>query len=341
MVFSILALVTLPVSTVRSPRVSAVARWVSVVIRLSSIPGRAAGSLPAPDLFSPRAAASRPRPARWSTGSAAGKSARSSPCAAPPTLPCLLRGSSQFAAASLKPSRAGDESRWNGQFVRRKSQRFSGRRFVDSRHFKQDASRLHHRYPFLRRAFALAHARFRGLFGERLVRENPNPQLSAALDEPRDGHARSFNLPVGDPRAFHGLQPVLAERQLSAAPRLAFAAPAHLLPVLHLFRHQHRSVLASSSRAGPTASGPTILSLLFALTPLLQFRVRSESSKRASECSRPDRPSTSRQSPRTSCRPARIRNRCPRAASAAAAAPAGTTPCARFPRRSAGPPRAP
>src|SRR2546422_5976796 len=32
-------------------------------------------------------------------------------------------------------------------------------------------------------------------------------------------------------------------------------------------------------------------------------------------------------------RSARIRNRCPRAASAAAAAPAGTTPCARFPRR--------
>src|SRR6266568_6832922 len=133
-----------------------------------------------------------------------------------------------------------------------------------------------------------------GLLGERLVRENANPQFSAALDEPRDGHARRFNLPVGDPRAFHGLQPVFAERQLSAAPRLALAAPAHLLPILHLFRHQHRSVLASSSRVGPTASGPTILSLLFALTPLLQFRVRSESSKRASERFRPDRPSTSR-----------------------------------------------
>src|SRR6266853_1960803 len=46
-------------------------------------------------------------------------------------------------------------------------------------------------------------------------------------------------------QSFHGLQSILAERQISAAPGLAIAAAAHLFPVLHLFRHQHRCVLAS------------------------------------------------------------------------------------------------
>src|SRR5208337_17203 len=96
-----------------------------------------------------------------------------------------------------------------------------------------------------RSAFALAHAGFRGLLGERLVRENANPQLATALDETRDGHARGFNLAVGDPGILHRLQAELPERQFAAAPGLAFAAAALLLSVLHLLRHQHRFLLAS------------------------------------------------------------------------------------------------
>src|SRR5438046_3016487 len=62
----------------------------------------------------------------------------------------------------------------------------------------------------------------------------------------RNGKAwRGGDLPVGDPRAFHGFQSVLAERQISAAPGLAVTAAAHLLSVLHFLRHQHRCVLAS------------------------------------------------------------------------------------------------
>src|SRR6266849_9921559 len=244
-VFSIFALVTLPVSTVRSPRSAPAALCVSVVITPSSVPGRAATSSPAPDLFSLRATASALPLVRWKAGIAAGKSAPSNPCAAPAIHPYPLRGSSQFAAASLKPSRAGNEFRRDRQLVRRQTHGFSCCRFVYARHLKHDASRLHHRHPLLRSPFALAHARFRRLLGERLVRENPDPQFSAALDEPRNRHARRFNLPVGDPRAFHGFQSVLAKRQISAAPGFAVAAPAHLFSVLHFLRHQHRCVLAS------------------------------------------------------------------------------------------------
>src|SRR5229473_4477105 len=253
-VFSIFALVTLPVRIVLSPRSATGALCVSVVITpsLLSALAREPAFSPAPDLFLLPAVASALPLAPSKAGTADEKSLPSNPSAALAVRPRPLRESFQYDAASLKPSRAGYEFRGNRQLVRCQRQRFLGRRFVHSRHFEHNAPRLNHRHPLFRRAFALAHARFRGLFGERLVRENPDPQFSAALDEPRDGHARRFNLPVGDPRAFHGFQSVLAERQVATAPGLAVAASAHLLSVLHFLRHQHRCVLAS--RISLTAS---------------------------------------------------------------------------------------
>src|SRR5258708_6429193 len=241
------ARVLLRVRLVLSPRSATGALCVSVVITPSLLSVRAREPVfsPAPDLFSPRGAASELLLVPSKAGSAAGKSSPLNLSAAPAIRPRPLRGSFQYAAASLKPSRAGNEFRGNRQLVRRQSQSFLGRRFVHPRHFEHDAPRLYHRHPLLRRAFALAHARFRRLLGERLIRKNPDPQFSAALDEACDRHARRFNLPVGDPRVFHGLQSILAERQIPAAPGFAVAAPAHLLSVFHFLRHQHRCVLAS------------------------------------------------------------------------------------------------
>src|SRR5207302_1168606 len=341
MVFSIFALVTLPVRMVRSPRSATGTLCVSVVITLSllSALAREPGSLPAPDLFSLPGAASGLPLVPSKAGSAVGKSFPSGPSVVPAVRLRLLRGFFQYAAASLKPSCAGDEFRGNRQFVRRQFQGFLSRRFVHSRHLEHDASRFHYRHPLFRRAFALAHARFGGLLGERLVRENPNPQFSAALDKPRNRHARRFDLPVGDPRAFHGLQTVLAEGQISAAPGLAVSAAAHLLSVLHLLGHQHRCVLASLISL--TASRLQANSPHFPFTPPPRFRVPSESSKPSWARFRPGTPSTSRQLPRKWCWLPQCRNRCPRAAFATAADLAGTTLCARFPRRSNGLPRAP
>src|SRR5712664_1007915 len=209
-VFCIFALVTLPVRIVLSPRSATGALCVSVVITpyLLSVRAREPVSSPAPDPFSLHEAASALPLVPSKAGSATGKSSPSNPFVAPAVLPRPLRGSFQYAAASLKRSCAGYEFRGNRQLVRRQPHGFLSRRFVHSCHFKHDASRLHHRYPLFRRAFALAHARFRWLLGERLVRKNPDPQFSAA-------------------------------------PGFAVAAPAHLLSVLHFLRHQHRCVLAS------------------------------------------------------------------------------------------------
>src|SRR5205823_6285440 len=77
--------------------------------------------------------------------------------------------------------------------------------------------------------------------GDGFVREQPDPDLAAAFDGARHGDARRFDLPIGDPRALHGLQPILAERNRGAAPCLAGHAPALLLSVLDLLRHHHGS----------------------------------------------------------------------------------------------------
>src|SRR5258705_6992929 len=301
MVFSIFALVTLPVRMVRSPRSATGALCVSVVITpsLLSAHAREREFSRAPDLFSLHGAASAPPLVPSKAGSATEKSSPSNLSAARAIRPRMTRGTSKYAAASLKSSCAGNELRGNRQLVRRQPHGFLGRRFVHSRHLEHDASRLDHRHPLLRRAFALAHARFGRLLGERLVRKNPDPQFSAALDEPRNRHTRRFDLPVGDPRAFHGFQTVLAERQISAAPSLAVAAAAHLLSVLHLLRHQHRCVLASLISL--TASRLQPNSQHFSFTPQRRFRVPSESSKPSWARFRPGRPSTSPQSPPKRC----------------------------------------
>src|SRR5271165_100581 len=292
MVFSILALVTLPVSAVRSPRVLASclavsagaftgsgvitpssycataiswtpifplrgpraswprrgnARSLSRRVAWPSIPARESGSSRGRDPFSSPANASALRLARWSAENAAGKSARTVPSAARAIRRCWLRESCRYVlrSPSLEAPRAGYELRGNGQLVARQRHGFLRRDFIHARHFKHDAARLHHANPALRSAFALAHAGFRGLFGEGLVRENSDPQFAAALDGARNGHAAGFNLPVGDPRVFHGLQSVLPERQIAAAPGFAVAPAAHLFPVLHFLGHQHRDSLFS------------------------------------------------------------------------------------------------
>src|SRR5947208_2947058 len=179
----------------------------------SSVPGRAAASSPAPNLFSPRAAASGLPPARWSTENAGGKSAPSTPSAALRALPCRLRGFSQCAAAYSKSSRTGDEARGDGQLVRGQSQRFPCRRFVDSGHFEKDASRLYHRHPAFRGAFAFAHAGFRRLLGEGLVRKNADPQFCRSLEGGRYWLGGRLESAVGGSRRFERLQTVFPKRQ--------------------------------------------------------------------------------------------------------------------------------
>src|SRR5271166_4222659 len=105
-------------------------------------------------------------------------------------------------------------------------------------HLEEDLARPHDCDPVVRCTFALAHTGFSGLLGDRLVWEQPDPDLAAALDEARHGDTARLDLAVGDPARLHDLQAKISERQLTAAPSLATHAAALLLAVLHFLWHQ-------------------------------------------------------------------------------------------------------
>src|SRR6478672_9513267 len=73
------------------------------------------------------------------------------------------------------------------------------------------STRLDHRYPSFRRALALTHAGLGGLFRDRLVWENPNPDLAATLDVTGQRDTRRFDLSIRNPARLDRLQAVLTE----------------------------------------------------------------------------------------------------------------------------------
>src|SRR5256885_2733936 len=62
------------------------------------------------------------------------------------------------------------------------AERFLGQRLRHPGELEHHAPRLDHGDPVLRRALARAHSRLRGLLGRRLVGEDVDPDLAAALD---------------------------------------------------------------------------------------------------------------------------------------------------------------
>src|SRR5205814_10304252 len=86
---------------------------------------------------------------------------------------------------------------------------------------------------------ALAHASFRRLLRHRLVRKDPDPDLAAALEAPRQRDARGLDLAIRHPARLHGLEAVVAEGERRPARGDAPHPPALGLPVLDTLRHQH------------------------------------------------------------------------------------------------------
>src|SRR5712664_409824 len=99
----------------------------------------------------------------------------------------------------------------------------------------------------IRRSFAFSHTGFSRFFGNWLVGKKTDPNLAAALDEPGHGHTTGFDLAIGDPSRLKHFEPVIAERQFAAAPRFSGHAPALLLAVLNLLRHQHKNQFSVSA----------------------------------------------------------------------------------------------
>src|SRR6476660_7041007 len=131
------------------------------------------------------------------------------------------------------------ELRLDRKLHRGQADRLPRQRLGDARQLEHDAARPDHGNPELRRALAGAHPRLGRLLGHRLVREDRDPDLAAALDLAGHRDTGSLDLAVGDPAGLERLQSVLAELHARAARGLATAAPAMDAAVLGALREEH------------------------------------------------------------------------------------------------------
>src|SRR5215211_1821834 len=130
--------------------------------------------------------------------------------------------------------------RLHGQLVAREAKRLLRERLRHARELEHHAARFHDGDPCLGRALALAHARLGRLLGDRLVREDVDPDLAAALDLAGHRDSGSLDLAVRHPGVFHRLDPVVAELHPGLPLRQATAPAALVLAELGLLREQHR-----------------------------------------------------------------------------------------------------
>src|SRR6059058_5200302 len=127
---------------------------------------------------------------------------------------------------------APHELRFHRQLLRGEAERFLRKRLRHTGQLEHDSAGLDHGDPPLRGALALAHARLGRLLRVRLVREDVDPHLPAALDLAGHRDPGRLDLAVRDPATLERLQPVLAERDLVAALRVPPHPPSMDLAVL-------------------------------------------------------------------------------------------------------------
>src|SRR5438067_2782352 len=103
------------------------------------------------------------------------------------------------------------ELRLDRELRARESKRLVRQWLRNAGELEHDAARLHDCDPVLGRAFSGAHPRLCRLLRRRLVREDVDPDLPAALDLARHRDPGSLDLTVGDPTGLERLEPVVAE----------------------------------------------------------------------------------------------------------------------------------
>src|SRR5512133_24797 len=159
-------------------------------------------------------------------------------------------------AASLQRLAALHDARGDGQLVSGEVERLL-RDFVGhADHLVEDAPRLHHGDVVLHVALTGAHSGLSRLLGDRLVREDPDPELPALLHVAGDGDASRLDLAGREPTALRGREAVLALGEIRATVGLAAHAALHHLAVLRSRRLKHCRLLVSwCSRLRPGAAG--------------------------------------------------------------------------------------
>src|SRR5579864_6846077 len=133
-----------------------------------------------------------------------------------------------------------DELRLDRKLLAGEAERVLRELLGNARELEHDAARLDHGNPAFGRALALAHARLGRLLRVRLVGEDVDPHLPAALDLARHRDARRLDLAVRQPAGLERLQAEVAELDRVLALRVAGAPAAMLLAELRLLGEQHQ-----------------------------------------------------------------------------------------------------
>src|SRR5574343_669283 len=127
----------------------------------------------------------------------------------------------------------------NGQLGSSEREGFASQGFVDAVHLVQHLTRLDFSNPVLRVTLTVTHTDFGRLLGNRLVREDADPDATAPLDVTGHGTTGSFDLTSRQTTATGGLETPLTEGNLGAAGSHAFIATLMFLAELATIRLQH------------------------------------------------------------------------------------------------------
>src|SRR5205085_9010805 len=149
------------------------------------------------------------------------------------------------------------------QLVAGEPHRLARQRLRHAGQLEHHAAGLDYGDPALGRALAGSHPGLGRLRRNRLVREDVDPDLAAALDLAGHRDTGGLDLAVGDPAARQRLEPVLAELDPRAALRVAGHAAAVLLAVLDALGGEHP--LAPTPLAGGFARAHRAAAALAAL----------------------------------------------------------------------------
>src|SRR4029079_14742964 len=127
------------------------------------------------------------------------------------------------------------------RLVRSAEHRLAGERLRDARQLEHDAPGAHDGDPALGVALARAHTGLCRLLRDRLVREDRDPDLAAALDVSSHRDTARLDLAVRDPPGLHRHDPVVAVLDLGVPLGLPAHVAAVLLAVLHPLGREHQA----------------------------------------------------------------------------------------------------
>src|SRR5690242_19924179 len=244
-VFSILSLTTRPVRVFRAFRASVCSLVISAMV-IHSGAQRALSSSRSRRMVLSRAMSLRiPRSRRGSSsGSVALRKLRRKRSSSSSEIRAFMSStdSSRMSLARIGMRLlAHDELGLHRHLRRRERHRLL--RDVEAHAFELEhhAARLHDGHPHLGRALSLTHAGLGRLLRDRLVGEDADPHLAAALDVTGQRHAGRLDLPAGHPARLERLQAEGAERHRVATLTQPLRAALELLAELDALRTQHRS----------------------------------------------------------------------------------------------------